>query len=73
MFYTASYQTPSADTENQMQTISQQVASNTLFHLPKWITLQMVYPNESVERKGILGCGQYGIVQKGVVHQGGAV
>ena len=41
--------------------------------LPRWVKPHMVYPKDSVARKGFLGSGQYGIVHKGVFCQGQAV
>ena len=42
-------------------------------HLPNWITPRMVYSESSIERKRILGNGQYGTVHQGLFHNGAAV
>ena len=41
--------------------------------LPEWIKPHMVYPKSSVTQRGFLGCGQFGMVQKGRFHDGMAV
>ena len=42
-------------------------------HFPEWVEPHMVYPAASVEKKQILGHGQYGTVHKGIFHHGKAV
>ena len=42
-------------------------------YLPEWVEPHMVYPESSIEKKEILGQGQYGIVHKGLFHNGNAV
>ena len=41
--------------------------------LPMWLKPHMLYPKDSVVRKGFLGRGEYGYVHKGVFRHGQAV
>ena len=42
-------------------------------YLPKWVEPHMVYSEASIEKKQILGHGQYGTVHQGLFHNGHAV
>ena len=42
-------------------------------YLPKWVEPHMVYSEHSIEKKQILGHGQYGTVHQGLFHNGNAV
>ena len=46
---------------------------NLMKYLPAWIEPHMVYSESSIEKKLILGHGQYGTVHKGLFHNGNAV
>ena len=43
--------------------------------LPDWLLKhkEMIFPLNCVEKKGVLGHGQYGMVHKGAFHHGNAV
>ena len=41
--------------------------------LPSWVQPHMVYPENAIEIKTVLGHGQYGTVYKGQFHHGNAV
>ena len=41
--------------------------------LPDWVEPQMVYLEGAIERKNMLGHGQYGKVHHGLFHNGNAV
>ena len=42
-------------------------------HLPDWVDPHMVYSESAIEKKEILGHGQYGTVYQGLFHNGNAV
>lgn len=46
---------------------------DVLKHLPDWVEPHMVYSESSIEKKRILGHGQYGTVHQGLFHCGNAV
>ena len=42
-------------------------------YLPDWVEPHMVYSDGAIEKKQILGHGQYGTVHQGLFHNGNAV
>ena len=42
-------------------------------YLPDWVDRHMVYSESAIEKKEILGHGQYGTVHRGLFHNGNAV
>ena len=46
---------------------------DTMKYLPAWVEPHMVFSEASIEKKLILGHGQYGTVHKGLFHNGNAV
>ena len=58
------------EVEEECKTATQTI--NEQF-LPEWIKPNMVHSKSSVTRTGFLGCGEFGIVQRGVFHHGTAV
>ena len=46
---------------------------NIMRFLPDWVEPHMVYSEAAIERKEMLGKGQYGTVHNGLFHNGNAV
>ena len=46
---------------------------DTVKCLPNWVEPHMVYLEASIEKKRIIGHGQYGTVHQGLFHNGNAV
>ena len=40
---------------------------------PTWLKPEMIYLKESIEVKGFLGCGEFGVVNKATIRYGPAV
>ena len=61
--------------ENSSQHTSSTESKCSCFMLPQWILDKpdMIYPQNSIKKKGALGTGQFGTVHKGTYCQGNAV